>query len=85
MTNQRLGPVTVGPRRYWLLTMVPVVLRQLPLLRRYYWQDWQIEAGRERAEQLAKDLDWGHPGGCLVCGSNLIESCTLPECPNPLP
>lgn len=40
----------------WLLDRVPTPLRRTWPLRRFYWQQEDVDRGRAEAEQIRKDL-----------------------------
>jgi hypothetical protein len=51
-------PRLLSPFGANLAEIVPLKLRTLPIIKQFYWQDIEIEEIHNRADQLAKDLDW---------------------------
>ena len=54
----RATPIYHGEWFARLLNFVPMWLRSTPVLRRYFWQQWQVDAADERGATLFAELDW---------------------------
>ena len=44
--------------KFWLLDHLPMRMRGWPWLKRYYWQQEELDRAREEAKRLAEDLGW---------------------------
>lgn len=49
----------------WLFNLIPKWMRSLPLLRKFYWQEDEIEEAQERGQEFAETfgLLWTDPTG----------------------
>lgn len=58
MSAERDVPIIVSDRVGRWLDHVPMVLRSWPILRRFYWQDWQMVALAARVDDVRDALEW---------------------------
>lgn len=48
----------VGPIQYWILFyLVPKFMRSLPIIRKYYWQQDQLDLVYDNVEEFEKEIE----------------------------